>query len=121
MQRASLGKVISLISSELVKLEDGLRSFPNTLSCLFVNFIVYGLIWYLTTVYYSLAVLGLTILTTLLLVYLITFQEKYFELESEVNSVRVKIINDTLVGIKTIKCFTWEEKYEKLIKRIRDK
>jgi hypothetical protein len=41
--------------------------------------------------------------------------------ESSFNDDRLKLINDIIVGIRTIKCYAWEHKYIQKVKEIRDK
>ena len=40
--------------------------------------------------------------------------------ESKVTDQRIKMINDIVIGIRTIKCFGLENHYLKKIKQIRD-
>ena len=38
---------------------------------------------------------------------------------SEEQDKRLKVINDIIVGIKTIKCYAWEKPFEKIVSAIR--
>lgn len=41
--------------------------------------------------------------------------------ESKINDERIKLIKDIVLGIKTIKCYVWGEKYEEKIQNIKKK
>ena len=73
------------------------------------------ILWIRLGPFYSLAILLMTILLTFLLVFMVECTEKYIYNESKYNDERIRLIADSVVGIKTIKCFTREEKYEQLI------
>lgn len=40
--------------------------------------------------------------------------------EAALNDERLKVVNDLVIGCRTIKCYGWEKHYEKKAKDIRD-
>lgn len=64
---------------------------------------------------YSLAIFLMTILLTLILVVMISCAKKFIHRGAKYNDERIRLIADSVVGIKTIKCFNREEKYEQII------
>ena len=56
--------------------------------------------------------LTITIVTTILAMIISKGTQKSKYKESLYNDERIKLIADTIVGIKTIKCFNRESKYE---------
>ena len=100
--------MVGIISSELESLESGLQSAPITLSLPFLNIVVYFMIWIKIGIRYCIGILLITIITTVILLILSKIDERFTYKEGIYNDEWVNLINDTIVGIKTIKCFNRE-------------
>jgi ABC-type bacteriocin/lantibiotic exporter with double-glycine peptidase domain len=101
-------------------IEKGLSSGSMTIVCPAINLIAYFLIGITYRWYYALG----TFLYFVLLVifsagggYLIDLQKVP---EAKLNDERIKLVSDLIVGIRSIKCFAWENRYRDKVKKIRD-
>jgi len=120
MTETNSGKLISLISADLFSVERGLSFFPLLVAAPIINFIAYGFIYQMVGFYYTLVAFGCWILL-LALQYCSSIFLKNLKLkESAMNDERLKIVNDMVVGCRTIKCYGWENHYLEKINRIRN-
>ena len=120
MTETNSGKLISLISADLFSVERGLSFFPLLIAAPIINFIAYGFIYQTVGLYYTLVAFGCWI-TLILLQYASSVSLKNLKLkESACNDERLKIVNDMVVGCRTIKCYGWENHYLDKINRVRN-
>jgi ABC-type multidrug transport system fused ATPase/permease subunit len=108
-----VGKVISIISSEYDSIEKGFPSLPFALAAIFLNCFFYILLGVSVGWKYS---LGCFIFWILLFVVAHTAGTVIKNLKHKMsisNDKRLSLINDMIIGIRTIKCYAWENHYLK--------
>lgn len=105
------GKLITLVSSDIFTLERSLAMLPFGLASPFINLVCYGLIWYIAGWPYAIAIFGLWILTILLQMWTARRQRICKNNEAMSNDERMKLVNDMITGIHTIKAYAWEKHY----------
>jgi ABC-type multidrug transport system fused ATPase/permease subunit len=113
------GKLIALISADIFQVERAVTMTPYILACPFVLiltlfYIGMGSGWEYAG--YTLAIWLLTI-GGQMVCNRITMKLKMKE--AVLNDSRIKLINDLVTGIRTIKCYAWENHYIKKIKETR--
>ena len=121
MTETNSGKLISLISADLFTVERGLSIFPVLFAAPFINifacvFLAEAVGWQYTGI-----VFGLWLLTMVLQYYSSKKSREIRGIESRINDERMKLVNDMVVGCRTIKCYGWEEHYIKKVAEIRKK
>ena len=82
----------------------GLVAIPMNLGC-------YGLIWYISGWPYAIIIFGLWIMTLLCQMFTSRMQKKLKQAEAMRNDERMKLVNDMVTGIRTIKAYAWENHY----------
>lgn len=115
------GKLITLISADIFQVERAITMMPIILACppiliLTLFYIGWGSGWQYAG--YTLAIWVLTIIGQLVCNF-ITMKLK--AREAVVNDCRIKLVNDLVTGIRTIKCYAWENHYIKKIIETRAK
>ena len=121
MTETNSGKLISLISADLFTVERGLSFFPIFIAGPFINALAYYLLAREVGAIYTLVVIGLW-LFMLLIQYLVTsYSKKLKAFESGINDNRLKLVNELVVGSRTIKCYGWEKHYVEKINSVRMK
>ena len=121
MTETHSGKLISLISGDLFTIEKGLSIFPVLIAAPFINLWACYLLSISVGIKYTGIVFGLWILT-MFLQFLSTTQIKRLKgIESGINDERLKLVNDMVVGCRTIKCYAWENFYIRKINECRKK
>ena len=121
MTETNSGKLISLISSDLFAIEKGLATFPLLFAAPFINIWACYFLSLSIGIKYTLLVFACWV-ATMFFQYLSTELLKYYKgVESGINDERLKLVNDLVVGSRTIKCFGWENFYIDRINEIRKK
>ena len=105
------GKLITLISADIYTLERPLAMAPFGLIAIPINIACYALIWYISGWPYAVIVFGLWIATLICQVITSRLQKKLKQAEAMRNDERMKLINDMVTGIRTIKAYAWENHY----------
>lgn len=112
------GKLITLVSSDIFSLERPLTMAPFCLVSPFINIACYGLIWFISGWPYAVMLFGLWILTLTCQALVTSYQKRMKQAEAMCNDERMKLINDMVTGIRTIKAYAWENHYcEKVIQQ----
>jgi len=120
LSRTNSGKLVTLISADILGLERGMINLPSFFSALGVNITCYFLIGFLFKDWMYVAIIvgvwvvmvGLQVLTARKL--------KPLQLaQSGKNDQRMKLVNDMVTGIRTIKSYGWENHYLSKILKIR--
>ena len=121
MASTNSGKLISLISADLFLIEKGLSVFPILFAAPFINLTGGYLLSQIIGLWYTLMVfvfwfgnMGLQFCASKVL-------KRLKAQESLVNDERLQLINDLVVGCRTIKCYAWEKHYTDKIDLLRSK
>ena len=115
------GKLISVISSDLFAAERGLQFAPILLAAPLVNAFAYAMIGLSSSWINSLIVLGVWIFMLLLQVTVGKLSRKVRFEYSACNDERLKLVNDMVVGVRTLKSYGWEQHYVKKIVGVRQR
>jgi ABC-type multidrug transport system fused ATPase/permease subunit len=110
------GKLITLISSDIFSIERGLSNAPYILAAPFINIAAYIFLGFSAGWWYSLATFGLWILVFIGQHFTSKIVKTLKQKEGLINDNRMKLVNDMIVGIRTIKCYGWELHYLDKIK-----
>jgi ATP-binding cassette, subfamily C (CFTR/MRP), member 1 len=111
MTETNSGKLISLVSADLFTVERGLGFFPITIASPFLNCLGVYAISTMIDFKYTLIVIGYWFVT-MVLQFLFSKKSKTLRAqESRLNDERLKLVNDLVVGVRTIKCYAWENYY----------
>lgn len=105
------GKLITLVSADIFTIERPLAMAPFGLASPFINFCCYGLIWYIAGWYYALMMFGLWVVTISMQVCSTRATKAIKQQEAMRNDERMKLVNDMITGIRTIKAYAWETHY----------
>ena len=116
MIETNSGKLISLISSDLFTIERGLCITPMIFAAPFINLSAYAFIGSIVGWWYSLATFLFWVVIYVLQHTVTTISKKLKLKEGLINDNRVKMMTDLIVGIRTIKCYAWENLYLNKIK-----
>ena len=119
MTETNSGKLISLISADLFAIEKGVSLFPLLFAAPFINLIACYLMAITVGFKMSLIVWGMWILLMAAQVFVTSQHRRLKGEESGINDERLKLVNDLVVGCRTIKCYGWENYYIERIKEIR--
>ncbi len=115
------GKLITLISSDIFIVERAITMTPFILAAPLVVCLCLFLIYLSSEWFYVIS----TLIVWLLCIgsqYICSLQTKTLkEQESLLNDQRMKLVNDMVVGIRTIKSYAWENHYLAKIVEIRNK
>ena len=105
------GKLISLISADLFAIERNLAFTPLIITFPIVNIFTYVLIGITNSWINSLIVFGVWIVMVLIQ-YCSSKASKNFKMkDSSCNDERLKLVNDMVLGIRTLKSYGWENHY----------
>lgn len=113
------GKLITLVSADIFTLERPLTMAPFGLCAPFINLACYGLIWHISGWPYAVIIFGLWILMVLGQMCTARLQKRMKQAEAMRNDERMKLINDMITGIRTIKAYAWENHYANKVKEQR--
>ena len=119
MAETNSGKLISLISADLFSVERGLSFFPMLLAAPVVNVFAYILLARSVGVVYTFVTFGFWVLLMTLQFLSSRLSNKLKAAESGINDERLKLVNDLVVGCRTIKCYGWEHHYIERINALR--
>ena len=119
MAETNSGKLISLISADLFAVERGLSFFPILFAAPVVNIFAYVLLARSVGVVYTFVTFGFWILLMGLQYLSSILSNKLKMSESSINDERLKLVNDLVVGCRTIKCYGWENHYIERINALR--
>lgn len=119
MAETNSGKLISLISADLFSVERGLSFFPMLLAAPVVNIFAYILLARSVGVVYTFVTFGFWLLLMTLQFLSSKLSNKLKAAESGINDERLKLVNDLVVGCRTIKCYGWENHYIERINALR--
>jgi ABC-type multidrug transport system fused ATPase/permease subunit len=115
------GKLITLISSDIFIVERAITMTPFILASPFIVILCLFLIYLSSEWFYVIS----TLIVWLLCIgaqYICSLQTKSLkQKESILNDQRMKLVNDMVVGIRTIKSYAWENHYLAKIVEIRTK
>ena len=113
------GKLISLISADLFLIEKGLAMSGLLFAALFINLFAGYLFVGILGWKYTLIIFGFWFFNMGLQYYSSTVFKRLKSEESAINDERLKLINDMVIGCRTIKCYGWENHYTEKINAIR--
>lgn len=113
------GKLITLASSDIFTLERPLSMAPFALVAPIMNLASYGLIWYISGWQYAVIIFGLWILMFLSQMLVARMQKGNKQAEAMRNDERMKLVNDMITGIRTIKAYAWENHYSRKVREAR--
>lgn len=119
MTETNSGKLISLISADLFTVERGLSFFPLLIAAPFVNLLAYYFLSVTIGVKYTSIAVVLWILLMILQWASSAYVKSLRAIESGINDDRLKLVNDLVVGCRTIKCYGWEKHYIEKIAALR--
>jgi len=105
------GKLVTIVSGEFQAIERGLSMAPMLIAAPFINIVAYGVLGYTTS--WEFAAFGLVFWIVLVLLqhYSSVISKKLKLKEAVHNDERQKLVNDMVVGARTIKCYAWENFY----------
>ena len=115
------GKLIAVISSDLFTIERSLGFLPLLLIFVFVNALAYTMIGILSSWTNSLIVFCVWLLMLSLQVCSGKASKYLKGKEGALTDWRLKLVNDMVVGIRTLKCYGWEHHYLDKVKNVRQK
>ena len=121
MTETNSGKLISLISADLFTVERGLSFFPIIIAGPLVNCLAYYFLSKEIGAIYTLVVIFLWVFLMIVQYCATTYSKKLKQIESAINDDRLKLVNDLVVGSRTIKCYGWENHYISKINSIRQR
>lgn len=105
------GKLITLISSDIFSVERAITMTPMILAAPFIMALCLYYI-YINSNWYFLVSTSIIWCITVLSQHAATLRTKVLKMqESLLNDQRMKLINDMVVGIRTIKSYAWENHY----------
>lgn len=111
------GKLITIVSGDIQAIERALGAAPIILAAPFVNIIAYLILGFSAGWEYA----GITFAIWIIIMicqHLASEKAKSLKLkESKINDERQKLVNDMVVGARTIKSYGWENHY---IQKTRD-
>ena len=113
------GKLISVISADLFAAERSLAFSPIILAFPFVNAFTYTLIGLLSSWANSLIVFGIWIIMVVIQVCSGRIAKNVKMRDSALNDERLKLVNDMVVGVRTLKSYGWENHYLSKITTVR--
>ena len=119
MTETNSGKLVSLISADLFGVERGLSFFPILLAAPFLNILAYCLLAQTVGIVYTFTTFGVWVILMILQYWSSKWGKNLKAAESGLNDDRLKIVNDLVVGCRTIKCYGWENHYINRINEIR--
>ncbi|XP_068901758.1 probable multidrug resistance-associated protein lethal(2)03659 isoform X2 [Tenebrio molitor] len=118
IQNVSLGHIVNLLSNDVEQFDKAVISF---------NFLWIGPLkviiaaYYLVVTYGYSSIVGMVVPVLCLLIQMILFRKLFYLrmiLAAKVDS-RVRVLSDTINGIRSIKMFTWEKPFAKLVDNAR--
>ena len=113
--QTSSGKLITIVSGDIQAIERPLAMISVIFAAPFANLVGYGIVWYLIDLESAVICFGVWV-ATLLLQHITTQLSKSFKSkESLSNDERIKMVNDMVVGAKTVKGYGWEKHFEQRI------
>jgi ABC-type multidrug transport system fused ATPase/permease subunit len=115
------GKLISVISADLFAAERSLTFTPLILAFLPVNAFAYMIIGFTSTWYNSLIVFCVWVVMLLFQIFSGHISKSLKMKDSALNDERLKLINDMVVGVRTLKSYGWENHYLNKITAVRKK
>ena len=113
------GKLISVISADLFAAERSLAFSPLIMAFPIVNLFTYTLIGITTEWMNSLIVFSVWIFMLLIQILNGRCAKALKMKDSANNDERLKLVNDMVVGIRTIKSYGWENHYLSKITKVR--
>ena len=105
------GKLISVISADLFAAEKGLAFSPLILAFPIVNAFAYAVIGLTSNWLNSLIVFGIWIFMLLVQFFAGKLAKRIRMKFSGCNDERLKLVNDMVVGVRTLKSYGWENHY----------
>ena len=114
------GKLVSVISSDLFQAEKSLAFSPLIFSFPIVNIFAYCIIGVTSSWINSLIVFGVWIFMLVIQFSVGKLGRKIRFKYSACNDERLKLVNDMVVGIRTLKSYGWEKHYLKKITGVRN-
>lgn len=113
------GKLITIISGDIFMVERAICILPIVPAAPIVTFLCLFFISYSTNVGYAAIILAIWIGCIVGQLICNRFTQKFKSLDALYSDQRMKLINDLVGGIRTIKSYAWENHYLKKIKEIR--
>ena len=120
MTETNSGKLISLISADLFQIERGMSFFPVVIAAPFVNIAAYTILAFTVGWQYMLIVIGCWFVLMMMQWCAGNCSRSLQKQQSRVNDERLKLVNDMIVGCRTIKCYGWEKHFIKKISELRE-
>ena len=105
------GKLITLISSDIFQVERAFAYCPIVLAAPIISTLVFVLIGYQFGWWYALVTLVCWFVSLCGTIFGSIIQKKYKTAEAHCNDERMKLVNDLISGIRTIKSYAWENHY----------
>ena len=105
------GKLISVISADLFAAERSLAFTPLIFAFPIVNLFTYVLIGMISSWVNSLIVFSVWILMVFIQVMSSKLAKRVKMRDSALNDERLKLVNDMVVGVRTLKSYGWEKHY----------
>ena len=119
MTETNSGKLIGMISADIFAVERGLGFCTMILAAPFINLFAYYLLYQILDLRSTLIALGTWGLLLCLHTLASNLSKKAKDNESKHNDERLKLVNDLVVGCRTIKCYGWEHHYVERILDVR--
>ena len=112
------GKLITMISSDIFIVERAITMTPIILVAPLIVAECLVFVWLSSQWYFVISTLLCWVICIGCQWAAASFAKKLKEQEAMLNDTRLKLIQDMIVGIRTIKCYAWENHY---LKKIIDK
>ena len=115
------GKLITIANGDIQAIERNLTLAPMVISAPLTNLVAYIVLYFVSGWENSLITFSIWMIIMILQHISGESIKKYKMQESLCNDERQKLVNDMIVGARTIKCYGWEPHYLKKIQDARKK
>ena len=120
MTETNSGKLITIISGDIFNVERPLQLLPILLAVPWVLLLsLFYVAWGSGSVLFAVYTLAIWILTIVSQLWANRLSIRFKNKDAMLSDQRMKLINDLVTGIRTIKCYAWENHYFRKIKELR--
>lgn len=113
------GKLIALVSSDIFTLERPLSMAPFVFVAPVMNLACYTIVWLMFGWVYAVVIFALWVIMFLFQMCVARYQRTIKQAEAMRNDERMKLVNDMITGIRTIKSYAWENHYSRKVREAR--
>jgi ABC-type multidrug transport system fused ATPase/permease subunit len=111
------GKLITIVSGDIQSVERMMKFVPQVFSGPIINLVAYIVIWFLNDWVSSLITFVVGVFIMYCQIKSTTSIKELQGKESKFSDERIKLVNDMVIGARTIKSYGWENHYiSKIVK-----